>query len=78
LGDPKSNYGIRIRAMSPQIKTITVYAPKNLAAVAIEPQINFPDPFGGEWKDMDTGMVILKPKQSVTWKVRLELTLAKH
>jgi galactose mutarotase-like enzyme len=55
-----------------------VYAPKNLAAVAIEPQINFPDPFGGEWKDMDTGMVILKPKQSVTWKVRLELTLAKH
>ena len=78
LGDPKSNYGIRIRAMSPQIKTITVYAPKNLAAVAIEPQINFPDPFGEEWKDMDTGMVILKPKQSVTWKVRLELTPAKH
>lgn len=74
LGDPKSNYGIRIRAMSPQIKTITVYAPKDRAAVAIEPQINFPDPFGKEWKEMDTGMVILQPGQSVTWKVRLELT----
>lgn len=77
LGDPKSNYGIRVRAMSPQIKTITVYAPKDRAFAAIEPQINFPDPFGKEWKDMDTGMVVLEPGQSATWKVRLELTPAK-
>jgi galactose mutarotase-like enzyme len=77
LGDPKSNYGIRVRAMSPQINTITVYAPKDRAFVAIEPQINFPDPFGKEWKDMDTGMVILEPGQSATWKVRLELTSGK-
>ena len=77
LSDPQSNYRIRLRAMSPQIKTITVYAPKDRATVAIEPLLNFPDPLGAEWKDMDTGMVILEPGQSATWKVRLELTSAK-
>jgi galactose mutarotase-like enzyme len=76
LIDPKSNYGIRVRAMSPGIKTMTVYAPKDRAAVAIEPQLNFPDPFGKQWKNMDTGMVTLQPGQSVTWKVRLELISA--
>ncbi|HSS98266.1 MAG TPA: aldose 1-epimerase [Terriglobales bacterium] len=73
LSDPKSNYGIRVRAMSPGIKTFTIYAPKDRTAVAIEPQLNFPDPFGKEWKNMDTGMVVLEPGQSATWKVRLEL-----
>jgi aldose 1-epimerase len=75
LTDPASNYGIHVLGESPEIKTVQVYAPtdpgKNF--VAIEEQFNFGDPFGKEWHGMDTGMVTLKPGQSVTWKVRLEL-----
>jgi aldose 1-epimerase len=41
--------------------------------VAIEDQFNYPDPWGAEWKGMDTGMIKLEPGQSVTWRVRLEL-----
>jgi len=73
LLDPKSNYGIRVRTLSPSVKTITAYSPKNRAFVAIEPEINFPDPFGDEWKGTDTGMVTLQPGESILWKVRVEL-----
>ena len=73
LIDPESNYGLTIAALSPQIKTVQVYSPKTANFVAVEPQFNYVDPFGSEWKGMDTGMVILRPGQSVTWKVRLEL-----
>jgi galactose mutarotase-like enzyme len=71
--DPASKYGIRIRAESPQIKTMQVYSPLDKDFVAIEPQFNFPDPYGSEWKNTNTGMVLLKPGESTTWRVRLEL-----
>jgi galactose mutarotase-like enzyme len=71
--DPKSKYGIRIRAESPEIKSIQVYSPPDKDFVAVEPQFNFPDPYGTEWKSADTGMVLLKPGESTTWRVRLEL-----
>jgi aldose 1-epimerase len=73
LRDPKSGYGIRVRAMSPQIQTVHIYSPKNDSFVAIEDQFNYPDPWGAEWQGMDTGMVTLQPGQSVSWRVRLEL-----
>jgi aldose 1-epimerase len=73
LADPKSNYAIRVKGLSPQIKTIHVYSPKNNTFAAIEEQFNFQDPFGKQWKGMDTGMVPLLPGQSVTWRVRLEM-----
>ncbi len=71
--DPDSNYGLKILGLSPEIKTVQAYSPKNATFVAIEPQFNFVDPFGKEWKGMDTGMVTLRPGQSVTWRVKLEL-----
>jgi galactose mutarotase-like enzyme len=73
LTDPASAYGIHIEGLSPEIRTIQVYAPPDKAFAAIEEQFNFADPFSGVWNGMDTGMVTLKPNQSVTWKVRLEL-----
>ena len=73
LTDPASNYGIHVDGVSPEIKTVQVYAPPAKEFVAIEEQFNFGDPFGKEWHGMDTGMVTLRPGQSVTWKVRLEL-----
>ena len=73
LTDPAAKYGMRIQGLSPEIKTVQVYAPPAKEFTAIEEQFNFADPFGSEWHGMDTGMVTLKPGQSVTWKVRLQL-----
>jgi aldose 1-epimerase len=71
--DPASNYGIRVEGVSPEIKTVQAYAPPTKQFVAVEEQFNFGDPFGKEWHGMDTGMVTLKPGESTTWHVRLEL-----
>lgn len=74
LRDPESNYGLRITALSSNIKAMHVYAPANAAFISIDPQFNYEDPFGREWpKDEDTGMVILQPGQTVQWKIRLEV-----
>jgi galactose mutarotase-like enzyme len=73
LTDPAAAYGIKILGVSPEIKTVQVYAPPTKQFVAVEEQFNFGDPFGKEWHGMDTGMVTLKPGESVTWHVRLEL-----
>jgi aldose 1-epimerase len=73
--DPAADYGLRLTTLSPQIKSIQVYAPtppqKNF--VAIEPQFNLPDPYNKNWGNTNTGMVLLQPGQSVSWRVRLEL-----
>jgi len=71
--DPAAHYGIDIQGVSPEIKTIQMYAPPNKSFVAIEHQYNFADPFGDEWGKMDTNMVTLKPGQSTKWQVRLKL-----
>jgi galactose mutarotase-like enzyme len=73
LTDPASNYGVRVLGLSPDIRTVQVYAPPTKSFAAIEQQFNFADPFGKEWHGMNTGMVTLKPGQSVQWHVRLEL-----
>jgi galactose mutarotase-like enzyme len=73
LTDPAAQYGIHIIGESPEIKTVQVYAPPDKQFVAIEEQFNFGDPWGKEWHGMDTGMVTLKPGQSVTWKCKLAL-----
>jgi len=71
--DPAAHYAINIEGLSPEIKTIQMYAPPNKNFVAIEHQYNFADPFGKEWGGMDTGMVTLKPGQRTKWHVRLRL-----
>ncbi len=74
LSDPAASYGVHIEGISPEIKTVQVYAPPTKQFTAIEEQYNFGDPFAKSvWKGMDTGMVTLKPGQSTTWHVRLEL-----
>ncbi len=71
--DPAAHYGLRIEGLSPEIKTVQFYAPKDKPFVALEEQFNFGDPFSNVWKNMDTGMVTLAPGQSTTWKVGLQL-----
>lgn len=71
--DPAARYGLRLITLSPKIKSIQVYAPPDKNFVAIEPQFNLPDPYNKNWGSTDTGMVLLQPGQSVSWRVRLEL-----
>jgi aldose 1-epimerase len=72
--DPAANYGVRITPLSPHIKAVQVYAPPDKNFVAVEPQYNLADPYNKEiWGNTDTGMVSLKPGESTTWHVRLEL-----
>ena len=73
LIDPAAHYGIHIDGISPEIKTVQFYAPKDKPFVALEEQFNFGDPFSKVWKEMDTGMVTLAPGQSTTWRVQLQL-----
>jgi aldose 1-epimerase len=70
--DPAAKYAVRVMGLSPQISAFQAYSPIDKEFVAFEPQFNWGDPFGKEWKGMDTGMVRLKPGQSVTYSVRLE------
>jgi galactose mutarotase-like enzyme len=71
--DPAAHYGVNIEGVSPEIKTIQMYAPPAANFVAIEHQYNLADPFGKEWGKTDTHMVTLKPGQSTKWQVRLRV-----
>ncbi len=72
--DPAANYGLRITPLSPHIKAIQVYAPPDKNFVAVEPQYNLADPYNKKiWGNRDTGMLSLKPGESTTWHVKLEL-----
>jgi galactose mutarotase-like enzyme len=71
--DPAAHYGVSVEGLSPEIKTLQMYAPPDKKFVAIEDQFNFADPFGKEWNGMDTGMATLKPGQSTRWLVRLHV-----
>ena len=76
--DPKSHYGLRLTTLSFDIRTLQVYAPPAKNFVAIEPQFNFPDPYNRNWGSLNTGMLVLQPGQSATWRVRLELFIPKE
>ena len=74
LSDPASGYGLRLTVLSDTIKALHVVASATRDYVTIDPQFNYPDPLGREWKsDAETGMVVLQPGETTQWKVRLEL-----
>lgn len=71
--DPAASYGLRISTATPQVKALQVYAPPDKAFVVLEPQFNLADPFSTVWPEgVDTGMALLRPGESVTYRVRLE------
>jgi aldose 1-epimerase len=71
--DPAAKYGLRVKALSPEITAFQMYAPPDKPFVAIETQFNWADPYSPVWKGRDTGMKVLKPGESVTYSVRLEI-----
>jgi galactose mutarotase-like enzyme len=71
--DPAAHYGVRIKALSPEISAFQAYAPPDKQFVAFEPQFNRADPYSPVWKGADTGMKVLKHGESVTYSVELEV-----
>ena len=72
--DPAASYGLRVVASSPPVHAVQVYAPPDQALLAVEPQLNWADPFGAQWgPGVDTGMARLAPGESVVYSARLEL-----
>jgi aldose 1-epimerase len=73
ITDPAAKYGIRITASVPEIHAIQVYAPVDKAFIVLEPQFNYAEPYSKIWGGADTGMQLLKPGQTATYTVKLEL-----
>ena len=74
LRDPKSNYGLRLTAMTPTIRAVRVESRPGSNVVTVDARFNYDDPFGHEWSaDEDTGMVVLEPGETTQWRIRLEL-----
>ncbi len=72
--DPAAKYGIKIIAVSKDIKAIQMYAPSSKNFVAIEPQYNLSNPYDKKlWGNRDTGVVFLNPGQSTTWHVQFAI-----
>lgn len=74
LRDPKSNYGLRLTAMTPTIRAMRIESRPQSNVITVDPRFNYDDPFGREWSaDEDTGMVVLEPGKTTQWRIRLEL-----
>lgn len=74
LRDPKSNYGLRLTAMTPTIRALRVESRPQTNVITVDPRFNYDDPFGREWStEEDTGMVVLEPGKTTQWRIRLEL-----
>ena len=71
--DPAAKYGVRIKAVSPEVSAVQVYAPPDKSFVVFEPQTNYADPYNPVWKDRKTGMKVLKPGESVSYTIEVEL-----
>ena len=74
LRDPASAYHMRLTALSRHVSAVQLYAPPGEAFAVIEPQFNWADPFSDVWPaKVNTGMVVLRPNDDITWAVRWEL-----
>lgn len=75
--DASAAYGMRITTRSPHVTALQLFAPPDKPFVVIEPQFNWADPFGDAWPSgTDTGMAMLEPRDSVDYRVELEIFTA--
>lgn len=73
FSDPAGGMNLSLRAQAP-VSAVQVYAPRDKAFAAIEPQFNWADPFGSVWPEgTDTGMVWLQPGERTQYVVDLTL-----
>jgi aldose 1-epimerase len=79
LRDAEAGYGIRMTAVSANVRLVRVVAPAENDYVSVGMQTNMEDPFGKEWNDLpQDGIATLKPGESLEWHVRLEIFPVAH
>jgi aldose 1-epimerase len=78
--DPQSGYGVRMTALSNNIRELRVTSPSGSSYVSLGTQTNYDDPLGKEWGGADNASIpTLLPGQTEEWKVRLEIfSVASH
>ncbi len=78
--DPGSEFGLRMTAVSDNIRELRVSSPSGANYVSLGTQTNFDDPLGKEWGGADNAAIpALLPGQTAEWKVRLEIfSVANH
>jgi aldose 1-epimerase len=78
--DPGSEFGLRMTAVSDNIRELRVSSPSGANYVSLGTQTNFDDPLGKEWGGADNlSIPDLLPGQTAEWKVRLEIfSVANH
>ena len=75
MRDPGYNYSLQLIPMTSNITRLRVKAPLDKPWVSISPGTNGDDPLGPEWSSpADSGMMVLQPGASTTWKVRLRIS----
>ena len=50
IHDPEAGYGLRVTTDSPGLQAVQVYAPVDSGFIALEPQTNWIDPFGAQYR----------------------------
>ena len=74
IRDQRSQMGLRVTALSPQIHAIHVRSAPNENSMTIDLQTNLDDPFSHLWsKDATMGIAVLQPGQSLQWRIRVEV-----
>ena len=74
IRDPRGGVGIRVTAMSPQMRALHVTSRRSENKLAIGFQTNVDDPFSRVWPTAeDAGLSLLQPGRTLQWRIRLEL-----
>ena len=74
--DPKSEFGLRMTAISDNMRELRVASPTDSNYVSLGMQTNLDDPLGKEWIGNDGDAIgTLLPGQTAEWKVRLDIFL---
>lgn len=74
LRNPHAGYGLRLTALSPNVRAVRISAPGGADYVSLGLQTNLDDPFGKEWASPEGGgMVNLSPGETIEWGVRMEI-----
>ncbi|MGI4757863.1 MAG: hypothetical protein ACRYGF_13550 [Janthinobacterium lividum] len=73
IQDPAAGYGLRLTAVSSNMRELRVFAPSDGNFVSLGFQTNFDNPLGHVWTAEEPAIAILQPGQTLEYKVRLEI-----
>ena len=74
IRDTRSGVGIRMTAMSPQIRAIHVRSEARDNKMVVSFQTNYDEPFSRVWTgDSGNGINVLEPGQTLQWRIRMEV-----